>query len=440
MPTTTRAAIVRKSDLEYVGYIGIQNTDGKNQSADLKVQTTNDKKDTTYDLLQVVDVYLTYLKNSLNIKNINPLKKDEDLKKVDSVIQLPKKFLKDSVSEKELEIVKSWGINVPRLSYSRAVCVNNKFVGVIGLSNLNHANKRADLKIFLNPNLGQELLIEFGAIVIDEYLEFAHELNIYNVASDAVVSSTEENMLNESKMQKFGEIPYVYQEGNNLVSKALYQHTPNIETKDIEILNVDYSRTFDNIRKTKTELSPIVKLDDSYSLVRPSFFKEFGIDFDNIINGHILAMQNREKFTIPLGEDKYFLQYGNEKYGIYKSVMNFSYVVVDKEGNYAGYVNILRTTGKNAEIEIGISPNLQAKGLGKKVVETFYKELFSLGFASVTSTVFEFNKPSLKLHDKVAELNGIRLNSYYINGHLWNMHYYSSINPDIKVNKDIKKK
>ena len=141
-------------------------------------------------------------------------------------------------------------------------------------------------------------------------------------------------------------------------------------------------------------------------------------------------MQNRDDFTIPLGEDKYFLQRENGNYGISKALMNYSYIVLDENNNYAGYINILRSNanGKNVEVEIGIDPKMQHKGLGTVVINRFYDELFSTGVASVTSTVFEFNNPSIRLHEKVAELNGIRLESYYINGKLWDMNIYSKTN------------
>lgn len=153
-----------------------------------------------------------------------------------------------------------------------------------------------------------------------------------------------------------------------------------------------------------------------------------------MLESHIKAMQNREKFTISLGEDKYFLQKGNGNYGLSKALMNYSYIILNENNDYSGYINILRNNanGKNAEIEIGIDPKLQHHGLGTTVINRFYDELFSIGYASVTSAVFNFNNPSLKLHDKVAELNGIRLEAYYINGKLWNMNYYSKTNPLIE--------
>ena len=52
----------------------------------------------------------------------------------------------------------------------------------------------------------------------------------------------------------------------------------------------------------------------------------------------------------------------------------------------------------------------------------------------MTSAVFEFNTPSVKLHEKVAKLNGVRLNSYYANNKLWNLSYYSKVNSIIENN------
>ena len=184
----------------------------------------------------------------------------------------------------------------------------------------------------------------------------------------------------------------------------------------------------------KKELSERIDLGNGFKMISPKSFEKEGIDSNKVLQEHIKAMQNREGFTVPLGEDKYFLQKGNGNYGISKALMNYSYVVLDENNSYSGYINILRSNanGKNAEVEIGIDPKLQHKGLGTVVINRFYDELFSTGVASVTSAVFEFNNPSIKLHEKVAELNGIRLESYYVNGKLWNMNLYSKTNSIIE--------
>ena len=71
-------------------------------------------------------------------------------------------------------------------------------------------------------------------------------------------------------------------------------------------------------------------------------------------------------------------------------------------------------------------------------MNAFYDELFSMGVASVTSSVFSFNEPSIRLHEKVAMLNGIRLESYYVNGKLWDMSIYSKVNSSIEGKSPLK--
>lgn len=174
-------------------------------------------------------------------------------------------------------------------------------------------------------------------------------------------------------------------------------------------------------------MDSVIDIGNGYKLVAPKIFNNLDINIDNIIDSHIEAMKNREKFSIPLGEDKYILQKDTGDEPISNAVMNYSYILLDKHNEYAGYINILRTSPNkvNAEIEVGIKPELQHSGLGKIIINEFYNQLFSIEYASITSAVFEFNKPSIKLHEKIAKLNGIRVESYYINGKLWDMNYYS---------------
>lgn len=435
MPTTTRASIVDKETHEYIGFIGIKNSNGELESADLVFETVNDLK--IGDLKKILKIYLEYLKSSLSIRNITKINDvSNNLEVSKQSIILPKHYIKNVITNNDIEIVKSWGIEVPNLKYGRAIYLQDKFLGIIGLTAFQPANKRANLNIYLDPSLTEDFISYFASLAIDEYLEYAHEQNVYNIAANTKVSSLDNQLFSNSNMQKFAEIPYTEKTNDILESRILYQHTPNIKTEidDIES-GIIYPSVVDKL-PDKSELLDKILLDDSYTLVRPSSFLSEGINLDHVIDGHIEAMKDRNKFAIPLGEDKYFLQRGNERYGIYKSVSNFSYVIIDKDGNYAGYVNILRSEGRHAEIEIGVTPNIQAHGLGRLSLEAFYKELFRIGYASVTSCVFSFNTPSIKLHEKVAEFNGIRIKSYYANNKIWDMNYYTAINPEItKIGK-----
>lgn len=429
MPTTTRASIVNKKTGEYVGFIGVSSSNGVNQSAELFVETN--KTIENEDLKEIYKVFGEYLESSLNIHKIDKINDWSGNKKINSII-LPRRYLHGEPSEKQKEIVEKWGFSVPRLTYPQAIYLDGvKFIGIIGLSQYNTANKRANLNIYLDPNLSDDLRLGFGAMVLDEYLEYAHELNVHSISASTSVSSPDRLLYDISKMNQYAEIPYTETVDNKLESRLLYQSIPN---KIVESHNNTIHPSFVDNLPDKSELSNKIKLDDNYTLVRPSSFSEEGIDLNHIVDGHIEAMQDREHFTIPLGEDKYFLQRGNDNYGIIKSVSNFSYVIVDNLGNYVGYVNILRSEGRHVEIEIGVSPKIQAKGIGRKSLEAFYKELFRVGYASITSCVFNFNTPSIKLHDKVAEFNGVRIESYYANNKLWDMNYYTAVNPTLEDN------
>ena len=126
----------------------------------------------------------------------------------------------------------------------------------------------------------------------------------------------------------------------------------------------------------------------------PKVFEENNIDLNKIVKSHMNAMQDRDRFTIPLGEDKYIIQEGNGNYGISKAVNNYTYVMLDKDMNYVGYTNILRENALNAEIEMALRPEYQSRGIGSSMRKKFYEELFRNGYMSVSSAVFDFNNKS----------------------------------------------
>ena len=221
---------------------------------------------------------------------------------------------------------------------------------------------------------------------------------------------------------------------DKIESSLMFQHIPNMKKQSRIVIPDNRAIPISLINTNKKEMNLKIELPNGYKMISPKLIKKENIDFNKLVEQHIRIMQDRDNFAIPIGEDKYFLQKGSEKYGIIKALNNYNYLLLDDKNNYVGYINTLRENadGKNVEIEIGISPNLHHNGLGTLVATKFYDELFSIGVASVSSTVFEFNIPSIKLHEKLAKLNGIRLESYYINGRLWNMNYYSKTNSKIK--------
>lgn len=420
IPTATRAAITTK-DGEYVGFIGITNVDAKNDAASIVFEVNRE-----VDKEEILNEFKKYLSESLNIKHTDGENFSE------SNIIIPSKSLVPGVSEEDLE-----KFGNPSLKYPFTIKSNDRTIGVIGLTSLLWANKRASLQLFLDEALGSDIVNELSGYIIDDYVNYVHSVGLHNI--NFTVSGSNKDMLDvvaNTNMNYYGSVPFGASNGVNVESSVMFQHTPYMEKNGI-LIPENKSISIQTLDTEKKELRNKIELNNGFAMINPSVFEQEGIDFDRVLKGHIEAMQNRNNFTIPLGEDKYFLQVGNDRYGLYKTLKNSTYVILDSFNNYAGYINILRknANGKNVEIEIAIDPTLQHKGLGTEVINSFYDELFSTGVASVTSSVFSFNNPSMKLHEKVASLNGTRIESYYINGKLWDMNVYSKVNEEISKTK-----
>ena len=438
MPTIYRAAITDKNG-QYIGYIGFFNVDGKNSITTIRFETSKNLKQK--DKNEILNEFKKYLLKSLNItdieefiyktNNLTEIEKKEIIPRYNVII--PNKLLIPGISKETLEKF-SKNYSIPKLHMPFTIKSSNKIIGIIGLSNLIWPNKRANLNIFLDKSLGGDISNELSGYIIDDYINYVHESNVHNITIS--VNSSNQNMidiLNNTNMNYYGQIPFSAINGESIESNLMFQHIPNMK-KENNIIPDDKSIPFSLLDTEKKELSKQIELNNGFKLVSPKLFEDLNIDLNQILEDHIKALQNRQGFTIPLGNDKYILQKGNKNYGIYKTLMNYNYIILNESNKYYGYISILRNNAnkKNAEIEIAINPRFTHQGLGRMVINRVYEELFSIGYASVTSAVFEFNNPSLKLHEKVAELNGIRLDAYYINGKLWNMNFYSKTNDLIK--------
>jgi len=439
MPTTYRAAITSK-DGQYIGYIGLYNVNAQNSTSSIRFEVNRDLEDD--DKNEILTEFSKYLVDSLNITEIQEMiyttKNQSQIAKKQIIpstnIIIANELLIPGISEEDLERF-SQDYTIPKLQFPFTIRSHDKIIGIVGLSNLIWSNRRATLHIFLDKQLGSDIAKELSGYIIDDYINYVHNSNVHNITLS--VNGSNKDMLDllaKTNMNYYGFIPFGTISGKNIESNMMFQHIPNMKKEDGIIIPDNNSISTTILDTQKKELAEKVQLNNGFKMVKPNSFEKENIDLNRVLEGHIRAMQNRDGFTIPLGEDKYFLQKGNENYGIFKAFMNYTYVVLDGEDNYAGYINILRRNadGKNVEVEIGIDPTLQHNGLGTSVINRFYDELFSIGVASVTSAVFEFNNPSIKLHEKVAELNGIRLESYYVNGKLWDMNFYSKVNSVIK--------
>lgn len=428
MPTNLRASIISKENNSFIGFISVIDMNNQKDYTSLVLELENELAEDYVN--EIVDCYKEFLYNDLGISDIKDFQlvngnsiSSEHNDIVTKEVLLTSNNLVEGVDEKTKEKFIEEGYNIPNLQLSCTILDNDSEIGIIGLTNLIWSNKRANLQIFID----KDKETNFDSSIIDEYLDYVHNKNIHSISFG--VSGSNEKMLSlieNTNMNYYAEIPYASSYNGNIETNYLFQNYPNMK-KENGIYLPDNKIIEDNEEINKN-FSDVLDLGNGYVAMLPKIFEEKKLDLNKIVKGHINAMQNRDKFTIPLGEDKYMIQEGNGKYGMSKAVSNFSYIVLDKNMDYVGYTNILRENGKNAEIEIAIKPELQNNGIATSFITKFYEELFKNGYMSVTSMVFDFNNPSKKLHEKVAKYSGKRIGAYYINGKLWDMNVYNRVN------------
>lgn len=425
-PTAHRAAIVDKKSESYVGFISPYNTDNEHQVTSLFMGLK--KKLTEEEINEIKDEYLSFLYNDLSLQNI----KDEiiinagEIREIHNYIKIKDKKtslsnLKADVPEDVLQGFKDMGYNIPKLTFPFRLEDNGKTIGIIGVSNLLWANRRANLQVFFDKNLDDIMVSSIAPYYINQYLKYLEDSNLYNISYS--VSGSDESMLNvvdNSDFNLYASIPYASDYDGKTETSYLFQHYPDMEKENIvlpdnEIIEEPF---------IKEPLKDVIDLDNGYMAISTKAFEKYNVNINAFVKDHIKSMQNREHFTIPLGEDKYMIQEGNGNYGISKALQNYAYIIVDQNQNYSGFIGIVRENGRNAELEIGIKPGLQGQGLGTSMVTKFYDELIDKGYKSITAAVFDFNEPSKRLFQKVATFSGKRVGAYYINGKLWDMNYF----------------
>ena len=430
MPTTYRASIIDKQPKEYIGFISGYKLDNQNKTASL-ICVLNKNFDQN-QINEIINEYKKFMYDDLAIstyEDITIVSRNDYINEHNDItipsIVFKGQYLSNNVDSQILEEYKNMGYNIPTLSFIKEIVDSGKSIGIIGLSNLIWSNNRANLNVFFNKNIDDKYIEQLGPIVINEYLDYIHQNRLHNV-SIAISGSNNKLMktIENSEMDFYAAIPYAASENSIVESNYLFQHYPNI-TKQF-LFKPDNQLIVDDTEIT--ELDEIMELNDAFIAVSPKVFEKRNIDPQKIVKGHIEALQHRPNFSIPLGEDKYMLQEGNGKYGISKAISNYEYIILDRNLEYCGIAGILRRNGKNAEIEVALKPTLQHQGLGKIITEEFYKQLFKHGYMSATSAVFDFNNPSNKLITKLANYNGTRIESYYINGKLCDMHFYTKEN------------
>ena len=435
MPTSLRASIVSREDNSYLGFISVLNMNNENGYTSLVLVLENALEELKTN--EIVDKYKEFLLNDLGITDIKDyllvngnttVEENHDVISVD--ILLSDDNLRDGIDEKEKAKLIEEGYNMPNLQIPCTIMDDNECVGLIGLTNLIWSNRRANLQVFVDKEKDESYIRDVIPCVFDDYLNYVHNRNLYNVSMS--VSGSDTNMMNvilDSNMNFYASIPYASNYKGNVESNYLFQSYPGMEKgnglylPENKIVTGEVSKDFKSV----------IDLGNGYIAMSPKVFEENNIDLKKVVKSHMGAMQDRDRFTIPLGEDKYIIQEGNGNYGISKAVNNFTYVMLDKDMNYVGYTNILRENALNAEIEMALKNEYQSKGIGTSMTKKFCEELFKNGYMSVSVAVFDFNTKSKGISQNIFKFDGKRIGAYYINGKLWDMNLYTRENEESGV-------
>jgi GNAT superfamily N-acetyltransferase len=432
MPTSLRASVVSKIDNSYLGFISVVDMNPEDNYTSLilvlKDYLDEDKVD------EIVNSYKEFLYNDLGIADIKDyllingnVTTEECHDVISSEVLLTASCLREGIDEKEKEKLVEEGYTIPNLQMPCTIKDGISSVGLVGLTNLIWSNRRANLFVFVDKDKDESFIRDVIPGVVNEYLEYVHNRSLYNVSMS--ISGSDINMMNtilSSNMNFYASLPYASSYKGNVESKYLFQSYPGMKKENGLYLPENKIIVGDNT--VNHDFKSIIDLGNGYIAMSPKVFEENGIDINKIVNSHIQAMQYRDKFTIPLGEDKYIIQEGNGKYGISRAINNYTYIMLDKDMNYVGFTSILKEDALNAEIEMALRPECQSKGIGSAMRKKLYEELFRNGYMCVTSAVFDFNNKSTGLNEKFAKFSGKRIGAYYINGKLWDMNYYTKLN------------
>jgi len=445
-----RAAVVDENG-KFVGFLGAYNVNALQGTASIVCELKNKR----YNIKKVLAAYKSYLSSSIGIKTIED--ETDSILDVKPQPEATEHVIKNSSNltmkplspDKKEELRGTFKYPKSGLSHPYAIVgKRGKVRAVIGLTALQGSNKRADLNIYFDPKSKHDTLKMLNSDVFSKYVEFVHGLGVHNVRYTTGVSNKATwSMVSNADFAVYATIPKAFRKGNKVEDlvcfesstdrkgwkKSMFYYGDSVEVSSL-LPKGQKGTPKENVSPI-IELGPIEKCDNrKFRLVSPSAFEEQGIEFENILWGLISTMQDRNRFTIPLGDDKYIPQKGNG-YGLQKALKGYTYALLDDSNCFAGFVNVLRENagGLNIEMELGIAPELQGKGLGTKVIDAFCNELFSKGAASVTSSIFAFNEASVRAHKNAGMVKrGVRTDSYYYDGRLCSMIVMAKENPMMK--------
>lgn len=320
---------------------------------------------------------------------------------------------------------------------------SNEMIGLIGLSNTQAMNQRSNLWIQMDTTMDYNKQIDQGVDALHLMLEYCFDImNLHSIIMEFPAFNRQAfDICKDSNMLFMSEREQAVLLENGLYDNMIsYQCSPMIyEMETALYANQDLSHIGSNIRQLS--FNEVSKMRDiltgaNVQLVTPSSIAEN--KKDHYIHT-LAAFLNDPEISIPLGE--YKTNWNN--FRAKRQLESVDYVI-EKDDKLIGYVNLFRKNERNrsADLEVVIGDKSeQRKGYGKEAMSLFLTEEYQNGiYNSLISNIFDFNKPSLRLHQSLGyQKIGDRYEAYYANGSLRDMQTYE-MNQEIYANQDKTKK
>lgn len=306
---------------------------------------------------------------------------------------------------------------------------NNKFIGLIGLSNTLQNNQRSNIWIKIDTSIDLEAQITKGSESLNLMLKYCFDyLNLYSIVLEyPAVTKQTRGICEKSKMR------YIATKSEAVLLKEdvfdntiLYECNPPLYKKIIPIGD-ESKKTYDlNSQKKRINLNNTDKtreiiIGKKIRLVKPS-----SIDIKKEANEVAKYMSN-PKIAIPLGEFKTNWTIESAK----KYLEHVDYVIMlnDDTNKLIGSIMLFNKNNRNrtANIETVIGyPELHNQGFGTEAKDLFLEEIYANGiYNNLLSSVFDFNNLSRGVNEHIGfNYIGIREGAYYAYGHLNNMKLY----------------
>lgn len=302
---------------------------------------------------------------------------------------------------------------------------SRKLVGLIGFKDLIQSNQRSNIDLILSKKLDTQKYLEYGSESLRMISDYSfNSLNLHNLLCldsnlgfyDMYVDAGY-NYIGSRHAAELGK--------DSFNDVHLFQRLPYSKTEnENEIVPCNTIITKPN-NLSINELPKIVN-GQEITLIRPD---QLDTKSRSYVRRRLGKSLNNAYDASAMGE--YKMIYNDFRLNNKLSGKGqFDYLILDKNEKPIGYVDRLHINNNNlcTDIEINLfNESYRNKGHGSKAYKLYVDVLRKAGYVSIGSVVFDFNAPSINMHEKLGfNSYATRDESYFAFGKLCDMHYYEA--------------